>query len=120
MVGDGAFSHKIDYIANFVGYFKSPRASKSHYWFKRYGNFAEWMDFAYWWSFSGGGPVINWATPSSLETNQLEKGLYFFIALHCLALHFTALVSKQTFKSLACVDLQCERVKGFFLPCEPT
>ena len=54
MVGDGAFSHKIDYIA-----------SKSHHWFKSYGNFAEWVDFAYWWSFSGGGSAINGATPSS-------------------------------------------------------
>jgi len=27
-----------------------------------YGNFAEWMDFAYWWSFSGGGSAINAAT----------------------------------------------------------
>ena len=24
-----------------------------HYWFKSYGNFAEWMNFAYWWSFIG-------------------------------------------------------------------
>ena len=31
-----------------------------------YGDFAEWADFAYWWSFSGGGSAINGATPSSL------------------------------------------------------
>ena len=31
------------------------RASKSHYWFKSYGNFAEWVDFAHWCSFIGGG-----------------------------------------------------------------
>ena len=31
------------------------QGSKSHYWFKSYGNFAEWVDFAYWWSFSGEG-----------------------------------------------------------------
>ena len=30
-VEDGAFSHKIDYVTS-------------------YGDFAEWMDFAYWWS----------------------------------------------------------------------
>ena len=29
---------------------KSWRASKSLYWFKSYGIFAEWVDFAYWWS----------------------------------------------------------------------
>ena len=54
MVEDGAFSHKIDYV-NFLGDSKSRRASKLHYWFKSYGYFAEWVDFAYWWSFSGEG-----------------------------------------------------------------
>ena len=48
--------------------FESRRASKLHYWFKSYGDFAEWVDFAYWWSFSGGGSAINGATPSSLFT----------------------------------------------------
>ena len=31
------------------------RASKGHYWFKRYGDFAELVDFTYWWNFSGEG-----------------------------------------------------------------
>ena len=34
---------------------KSGRASKSHQWFQSYGHFTEWVDFAYWWSFIGGG-----------------------------------------------------------------
>ena len=63
MVGDGAFSYKIDYVAIFFGDSKSERAPKSHYWFMSYGDFAEWVDFAYWWSFSGGGSVINRAYP---------------------------------------------------------
>ena len=37
-----------------------------HYWLKSYGDFAEWVEFSYWWSFSGGGSVINRATPSGL------------------------------------------------------
>ena len=41
----------------FFGDSKSRRASKSHYWFKTYGVFAEWVDFAYWWSFSEEGTV---------------------------------------------------------------
>ena len=53
MVEDGAFSHIMCY--NFLGDSKSQRTSKSHYWFKRDGDFAEWVDFAYWWSFSGKG-----------------------------------------------------------------
>ena len=32
---------------------QKPFLSCSHYWFKSYNNFAEWVDFAYWWSFSG-------------------------------------------------------------------
>ena len=52
--GDGAFSHKINYVTIFLGDSKSQRACKFHYWFKSYADFAEWVDFAYWWSFSGG------------------------------------------------------------------
>ena len=39
----------------------------SHQWFKSYGYFTEGVDFAYWWSISGGGSAINGATPSSLN-----------------------------------------------------
>ena len=35
-----------------LGDYKSQRASKSQNWFKSYGNFAEWVDFAVCWSFS--------------------------------------------------------------------
>ena len=62
MVGDGAFSHKIDFvtifkdIVNLEGHLNHITGSS---------NFAEWIDFAYWWSFSGGWSVINGAYPSS-------------------------------------------------------
>ena len=65
MVEDSAFSHKIDYVNFCKGDSKSQRASNLHYWFKSYSNFAEWLDFAYWWSFSGGVSAIIGATPSS-------------------------------------------------------
>ena len=65
MIKDGPFSHKIDYVAFCIGDSKSQRASKLHYWFKRYGDFTEWVDFALGWSFSSGGSAINGATPSS-------------------------------------------------------
>ena len=45
---------------------KPQRASKSHYWFKSYGNFAELVDFAYWWSFSGEGSA-------SLDISDSQK-----------------------------------------------
>ena len=51
MVGDGAFSHKRDYVT----ISKSRRAPKSQYWFNRYGNFAEWVNFACWWRCIGKG-----------------------------------------------------------------
>ena len=40
---------------NFWGDSKFWRASKLHYWFKSYGNFAEWVEFDYGQSFSGEG-----------------------------------------------------------------
>ena len=43
MFEDGTFFWK---ILNPEGYW---------YWFKSYGDFAEWFDFAYWWSFGGEG-----------------------------------------------------------------
>ena len=43
---------------------KSRRASKYNQWFKIYGHFTEGMDFACFWSFSGGGSAINGATTS--------------------------------------------------------
>ena len=53
VVADGASSHKIDYCYNFLENFKYQRASKLHHWFKSYGDFAKWVDFAHWWSFIG-------------------------------------------------------------------
>ena len=38
-----------------------------HYWFKSYGDFAEWVDFDYWWIFSGGGSAVHRATLSSFN-----------------------------------------------------
>ena len=42
MVEDGAFSHKIDYVT--ILNLKGQIALVD----KSYGNFAEWVDFAYW------------------------------------------------------------------------
>ena len=75
IVDNGAFIHKIDYVTMFFGDSKSRLAFKSLNGFNRYGNFAEWVDFAYWWSFSGGGSAIIGATPSSLKSMQLSGKL---------------------------------------------
>ena len=37
---------------------------------KSYGHFTDRVDFAYWWSFSGGGSAVNEATPSSLIASK--------------------------------------------------
>ena len=42
---------------------------KSRYWFKSYGNYAEWVGFVYWWSFSVGGSAIN----------GLPRSCFFFL-----------------------------------------
>ena len=63
MVGDGAFSHKIDYITffwkilNIEGHLNRITGSRVT------AILDEWVDFAYWWSLSGGGYVINGAYP---------------------------------------------------------
>ena len=72
MVEDGAFSPKID-LFQFFGESKYQRASKSHYWFKSYGDFVEWEDFAYWWSSSSGGYVINGAYPVYFLSLSLQQ-----------------------------------------------
>ena len=61
--------------------FKSQRASKSHYRFKSYGNFAEWKVFAFWFSFIGGESAINGATLSSFAYGLIDMKLPH----HCLA-----------------------------------
>ena len=50
-VADGSFSHNIDYFTIFMEILNL----KLHYWFKSYGDFAEGVDFAHWWSFIGKG-----------------------------------------------------------------
>ena len=43
------------------------KALKLQYWFKSYCNFADWVDFAYWWSFSDGEFALNMAILSSFR-----------------------------------------------------
>ena len=47
---NGTSSHKKNYIDFIFIDSKSRMASISLYWFKSYGDFAEWLDLAYWWS----------------------------------------------------------------------
>ena len=76
MVGDGAFSHKIDYIA-----------SKSHHLFKSYGNFAEWVDFAYWWGFIKKGLHMQPAQKACFYHKtfnlSMKSGLHILKILKC-------------------------------------
>ena len=46
--------------------------NKSLYWFKSYGDFAEWVDFAYWWSCIGKG------LPCSLYSRLVKIPLLVF------------------------------------------
>ena len=62
---NGASSHK-QTILTFFWDSKSWRASKSLYWFKSSGYFAEWVDFADWWSCIALGRVCACSLPSRL------------------------------------------------------
>ena len=66
--------HVLVILAMFFGDSKSQRTSKSHYWFRSYGGFAEWVEYAYWWSFSGGGSAINGATFFKRDKNLVCQG----------------------------------------------
>ena len=43
------------------------RPSKLHYWFKSYGDYAEWVNFAHWWSFIGKGLCLQPAQQACLD-----------------------------------------------------
>ena len=45
--------------------------SKSHQWFKSYGHFTEGVDYANWWSFSGGGSALQPAQEACFSVNPL-------------------------------------------------
>ena len=47
-----------------LGYSKSQRISKLLHWFESYGNFAEWVNFAYWISCIGKGQCLQPAHPA--------------------------------------------------------
>ena len=68
MVEDGAFSHKIDYVAIFRRF----RISKGSTGLRNMV-IAEGVNFAYWWIFSGGGSARNRATLSSCSLILLNN-----------------------------------------------
>ena len=78
MVEDGACSHKIDYVTIVLGDSKSRRVSKLHYWFKSYGDFAEWVDFAHWWRFIGKGLRLQPAQQACLILKPCSVVIIFF------------------------------------------
>ena len=61
MVEDGAFSHEEDYVAIFLEIQNLKWHQNCITGLRVTALFAEWVDFAHWWSFSGGGSVINGA-----------------------------------------------------------
>ena len=53
-------------------------ASKSHNWFKSYGDFAELVDFAHWWSFIGKGLLLQPAQQACfyLDAFRMSYGIH--------------------------------------------
>ena len=69
---------------------KSPRASKSYYWFNSYDDFAEWVDFAYWLSCIGKGLRLQPAQQACLLyihfcciTYELNSPMFVHLKLGC-------------------------------------
>ena len=67
MVEDGAYSRRIDYVTIF---FKILNVKGHQNCITKFG---ELVDFAYLWSFRGGGSAINGATLSCFHTKSRSK-----------------------------------------------
>jgi hypothetical protein len=50
------------------------------YWFKSYGNVAEWVDFVHWWSFIGKGLLLQPAQQACFSTAAVRKASQLFPA----------------------------------------
>ena len=77
---------------NFLGDSKSQRAYKLHYWFKSYGDFAEWVNFAYLRSFIGKGLRLQPAQQAFQSIDPLSRcfhrvAMSVFISV-CLSIPF--------------------------------
>ena len=46
---------------------------EGHYWFNSVSNFAEWVDFAHWWSFFGNGLRLQPAQQACLDCKISSK-----------------------------------------------
>ena len=77
MIRNGTFSHKIEF---FLGVSKSQRTSNSYYWFKSYGDFAEWEDKVV--KLVGGGSVINGRSQSSFFSREIAR--FFCVLRGCI------------------------------------
>ena len=53
-----------------------------HYWFKSYSDFAEWVDFAHWWSFIRKGLCLQ---PAQQACFYVSSVLYYLYFLHCFS-----------------------------------
>ena len=51
---------------------KCLRASQSLYWFTSYGDFAKWVDFAYWWNLPTGGVPLEGSAPAACAAGLFQ------------------------------------------------
>ena len=67
-----------------------------------YGDFAEWVDFDYWWSFSSGGSLINGDSPSEYYTryNNIIDSYNSATRLVIVQMEETQIQSKYRHKSV--------------------
>ena len=70
MVKNGASSNKTKFT--FFRDYESLRASKSLFWLQSYGDFAKWVDFAYWWSCIGTGLRLQPAQQACLQDTPIR------------------------------------------------
>ena len=79
MVEDGAFSHKIDYIQIFKEILNHQNRITGS---KETAFFAEWVDFAYWWSFSGEGSASAASAAGLINFQHIPDCPFSHVYLH--------------------------------------
>ena len=80
-----------------LGYSKSYRAYTLHYWFQSYGDFAELVDFTYWWSCIGNGLCLQPAQQARFFNWLPQKPMIYRNIVNFFLAYSTLLVNYSDF-----------------------
>ena len=97
----------------------STSKSKLHCWFKSYGDFAEWLDFVYWWSFIRKGlratceAGLFYIKPKFMVNNSFCVLSQYFKTIRSRLGNFFTLLVKQHLSTFQCKIWSLQMIKNF-------